>query len=58
MPLLVNKAKNTIYDWANRYSIAQELGFMRKKIPMEVFEGTEDEIRAEVLLLKTCSAAT
>ena len=52
MPLLVNKAKDTILDGRNRYMIALELGideYNEKKLPLEVFKGTEDEIPSEIL---------
>lgn len=52
VPILVNRAKDTIIDGRNRYMIAMELGFDvndPKKVPLEVFKGTEDEIPQVVL---------
>ncbi len=44
VPIIVNRAKDTILDGRNRYNIATELKMDNGKIPFEVFEGTEDEI--------------
>jgi ParB-like chromosome segregation protein Spo0J len=52
VPILVNKAKDTIIDGRNRYMIAMELGLDltdAKQVPMEVFKGTDDEIPQVIL---------
>lgn len=50
VPILVNKAKNTILDGRNRWMIATELG-VQKDVPFDVFMGTDEEIPAEILRL-------
>jgi hypothetical protein len=49
VPLLVNKAKDTIIDGRNRWMIALDLGLPSDEIPMDVWKGTEEEIPGEVL---------
>jgi ParB-like chromosome segregation protein Spo0J len=44
VPIIVNKAKDTILDGRNRYMIASELKLGNGKVPFEVFEGTEEDI--------------
>lgn len=47
VPLLVNRAKDTILDGRNRYLVALELGM--QDIPLETFKGKEEDIPAVVL---------
>lgn len=51
VPLIVNKAKDTIIDGRNRWMIATELGLKESEIPMVTFDGPDDEIKAEILRL-------
>jgi ParB-like chromosome segregation protein Spo0J len=48
-PILVNKKKDTIYDGRTRYLIAMELGFKGKKIPMDIWEGKEEDVAKEII---------
>jgi ParB-like chromosome segregation protein Spo0J len=52
VPILVNRAKDTIIDGRNRYMIAMELGLDltdAKQVPMEIFKGTDEEIPQVIL---------
>jgi ParB-like chromosome segregation protein Spo0J len=49
VPILVNKAKDTILDGRNRWQIAYELGFTPDQVPQEVFKGKDEEIPSVVL---------
>lgn len=43
IPLLVNKKKDTILDGRNRFTAAHDLKLPDSKIPLEVFNGTDEE---------------
>ncbi len=49
VPVLVNKAKDTILDGRNRWQIAYELGFTPDQVPLEVFKGKDEEIPGAIL---------
>jgi hypothetical protein len=49
VPILVNEQRNTILDGLTRWKIAHDLKLSDSKIPLEVFEGSDDEIEAEIL---------
>lgn len=50
LPILVNKAKDTIIDGRNRWMIATELGIQDKVLKnAEVFTGKDDEIPSVIL---------
>ncbi len=44
VPIIVNKAKDTILDGRNRYMIATELKLGNGKVPFEVFAGKEEDV--------------
>jgi ParB-like chromosome segregation protein Spo0J len=48
VPILVNAAKDTILDGRTRWMLANDVG-RQAEVPYEVFEGSEDEIRREIL---------
>ena len=47
----MNKDKDTIIDGRNRWMIAYDLGFTPDKVPMEVFEGEDEDIPGAILSL-------
>jgi ParB-like chromosome segregation protein Spo0J len=49
VPILINKAKDTILDGRNRWMIAHELKLDDGKVPFEVFKGTDEEIPGEII---------
>jgi hypothetical protein len=49
MPILVNKKKDTIIDGRNRIMAAHDLKLPDSKIPVEVFDGTEDEVVTQII---------
>jgi hypothetical protein len=44
VPVLVNRAMDMLIDGVNRWRIAHELGLKVKDVPLEVFEGDDEEI--------------
>lgn len=49
VPILVNKTGDTILDGRNRWMIARELRFTLDQVPMQTFQGTDEDIPAEIL---------
>jgi ParB-like chromosome segregation protein Spo0J len=49
VPILVNKAEDTILDGRNRWKIAHELKLTKDQVPMEKFKGADEEIPSEIL---------
>jgi ParB-like chromosome segregation protein Spo0J len=49
IPILVNKKKDTILDGRNRVMAAHDLKLADKDVPVEVFDGSEDEAVSEIV---------
>jgi ParB-like chromosome segregation protein Spo0J len=49
MPILVNKAGDTILDGRNRWMIAHQLKLTKDQVPMETFTGKDEDIPAAIL---------
>jgi len=49
VPVLVNKAKDTIIDGRSRWMAAHDAGVKSADIPMVVFKGKDEEIPSEIL---------
>lgn len=49
VPILVNKKRDTILDGRNRWMIANELKLNEEQVPMETFEGEDEDIPSEIL---------
>jgi hypothetical protein len=49
VPILVNKAEDTILDGRNRYTIARQLKLTKAEVPLEPFKGEDEDIPAEIL---------
>jgi hypothetical protein len=51
VPILINKAGDTIIDGRNRWMIAYDLGLRKSQVPVERFKGNDEDIPAEILRL-------
>jgi ParB-like chromosome segregation protein Spo0J len=49
VPILLNKAGDTIIDGYNRWMIAYDLGFRKSQVPIERFKGKDEEVEGEIL---------
>jgi len=49
VPILVTKGEDMIIDGRNRYLAAQELGLKVKDVPLEIYEGKDEDIPKVIL---------
>jgi ParB-like chromosome segregation protein Spo0J len=49
VPILVNKKKDTILDGRNRIMAADDLGLKDSEVPIEVFNGSDEEVVPEII---------
>src|SRR5438046_3139966 len=49
VPILLNKAGDTILDGRNRWMIACELKLTKDQVPTEKFKGKDEDIPSEIL---------
>lgn len=49
VPILVNRAKDTILDGRNRWMIASELKLADDAVPLETFKGKDEDVPTEIL---------
>lgn len=49
LPILVNSKRDTVLDGRNRLMAAHDLKLADKDVPIEVFDGTEDEAVAQII---------
>ena len=49
IPILVNKKKDTILDGRNRIMAAHALGLKDSEVPIEVFNGSDEEVVHEII---------
>jgi ParB-like chromosome segregation protein Spo0J len=49
VPILLNKAGDTIIDGRNRWMIALDLGLRKSQVPVELFTGTDEEIPSVII---------